>query len=622
MHQSAMATSSGPSEGDVEHDRKPPLSPIPRAASVPSVPKLAQHLQREEEPPCTTCIMSSGAEGTKILIGDAKPGHIQRASSESAVEVLGPIVDRDIAVLNEQRAQKTLRGTNDAMRLLTRLVSAPIAGANNSADATSSSPPSADKEHSEEKRVLEEIDQLLDSSSFLATSTPFPALFNAVQMLRDTQRLTAQEADEAVSDSQKAQKQREDTEVQLAEAHALIAELSRKNDKLRKERKVLARCVKSYMSNVEHEKEQQLNDAYAFITHEMMLQSPRSNKTSSSVQSPGHTRYETPIDETVFLEALKKDDITTPIFRTQSQEEQSNTGPTSTNATVFHPNSPPPDRIMKQRSAEWRATVVISPGSGQESRHHRVHSSATASLASGVDDATYITAPEEEEEDEAELMPAGDFLAARMNDDLIDRNLYTISFPTNKIGLEIITITKGGELQSQQPAKKGGVYNYRICPDSFVITGYKNYYSHAKRPELGARLVAIDGERVDYGTWSMQKIGQKIRAKKGGVKLGFRNDPLPKAVIDFLNVNGKKMSSRRAGENEAPVAAIRVPKGKDIAPKIKIPLLNIDNHPPPPQSSEPPTTPARQESGAEVVWRKRSSGGGFSIPIVSPGKKE
>ena len=600
------------------HGSKPPLSPIPRAASVPSVPKL-QHLQRDEEPMMLSPSTDTCTEAT-ILTGEAKPGNIKRASSESAVEVLGPIVDRDIAVLNEQRAQKALVAANDAMRLLTRLVSAPIGnvedagGANNSTDGT-------DNEN-EEKRVLEEIDQLLNSSSFLSTSTTFPALFNAVQMLRDTQRLTAQEADDAVSDNQQAQKQREDTEMQLAEANARIADLSRKNDKLRKERKVLARCVKSYMSNVEHEKKQQLNDAYAFITHEMALQSPRSR--TSSVQSPRHIRYETPIDETVFLEALK-DDITTPIFRTQSQEEQTHDVPTDTNATIIDPNSPPPNILRSQRSAEWRATVVISPGAGQEPQHRRGHSSATVSLASGLDDATYITAPEEEEEeDEGELMPAGDFLAARMNDDLIDRNLYTISYPTNKIGLEIITITKGGELQSQKPAKKGGVYNYRLCPDSFVITGYKNYYSHTKRPELGSRLVAIDGERVDYGTWSIQKIGEKIRAKKGGVKLGFRNDPLPKTVVDFLNVKGKKMSSRRAGENEAPVAAIRVPKGKEIIPKIKIPLLNIDNNPPPPQSNEPPIPPVRNESGGvEVLWRKRSSGGGgFSIPIISPGKKE
>lgn len=618
-----MPSPSGPSEGSATggHGSKPPLSPIPRAASVPSVAKLQQHLQRDEEP----MMLSPSADtrtGANILTGEAKPGQIQRASSESAVEVLGPIVDRDIAVLNEQRAQKALVAANDAVRLLTRLVAAPIGNAKNAGganDSTGGTYSSSTDDENEEKRVLEEIDQLLNSSSFLSTSTTFPALFNSVQMLRDTQRLTAQEADEAVSDSQQAQKQREGTEMQLAEANARIADLSRKNDKLRKERKVLARCVKSYMSNVEHEKEQQLNDAYAFITHEMALQSPRSSKTSS-VQSPRHIRYETPIDETVFLEALK-DDITTPIFRTQSQEEQTHVVPTGTNAAIIHPNSPPPNILRSQRSAEWRATVVISPGAGQEPQHRRAHSSATVSLASGLDDATYITAPEE---DEGELMPAGDFLAARMNDDLIDRNLYTISFPTNKIGLEIITITKGGELQSQKAAKKGGVYNYRICPDSFVITRYKDYYSHTKRPELGARLVAIDGERVDYGTWSIQKIGEKIRAKKGGVKLGFRNDPLPKTVVDFLNVKGKKMSSRRSGENEAPVAAIRVPKGKEIIPKIKIPLLNIDNTPPLPQSNEPPIPPVRKDSGGvEVVWRKRSSGGGgFSIPIISPGKKE
>ena len=87
-----------------------------------------------------------------ILTGEAKPGQIQRASSESAVEVLGPIVDRDIAVLNEQRAQKALVAANDAMRLLARLVSAPIGnvedagGANNNTDGTDN--------EIEEKRVL------------------------------------------------------------------------------------------------------------------------------------------------------------------------------------------------------------------------------------------------------------------------------------------------------------------------------------------------------------------------------------------------------------------------------------------------------------------------------------
>jgi len=559
----------------------------------------------------------------KILAGNEKPGSMQRSSSESAVEIIGPMIDRDIAVLNEQRAQTALMGVGDAMRLLTRLVSAPIinnndasASANNSTDTT----PRREDEN-DEKRVLEEIDRLLESFSFLSASTPFPALLNACVMLRDTHRLTAQEADEAVCDSQKAQAEKANTEIQLAEANGRIAELSRKNDKLKKERKVLARCVKSFMSNVEHEKEQQLQDAYAFITHEMVLQSP---KSKTSIQSPKHTRYETPIDQNVFLEAMRADDAATPSFPTQELPTNASAG---ANAAIIHPNSPPPNmpRLPSHQSTEWRATVVISPGAGQEPHHRRAYSCTTvASCVSGTDDATYITAPEEEAEDEGELMPAGDFLAARMNDELIDRNLYAIAFPTNKIGLEIITISKGGELQSQQPAKKkSGIYSYQRCPDSFVITGYKSYYSHARRPELGARLVSIDGERVDYGTWSLKKIGERIRAKKGGVKLGFRNDPLPKAVVDFLNVKGKKMSSRRAGENEAPVAAIRVPNNKDIAAhKIKLPLLNIDNHQPP-QSLEPARTPARrQESGVEVVWRKRNGGSGISIPMVSPAKKD
>jgi hypothetical protein len=563
--------------------------------------------------------VSPGPAGTcteaTILSGDAKPGKIQRASSESAVEAIGPIIDHSIAVLNERRAQEALMGANDAMRLLTRLVSAPIGDINpHNADGTASTGSSSPgDEENEEKRVLEEIHQLLESSSFLFASTPFPALLNACVMLRDTHRLTAQEADEAVGDSRQAQKDREDTEMHLAEANARIAELSRKNDKLKKERKVLARCVKSFMSNVEHEKEQQLNEAYAFITHEMALQSPKSK--SSIVQSPNHTRYETPIDQTVFLEALR-DNVATPSFQSQEQKIMDTTSTGNPNPTIIHPNSPRPDKLLSKQSAEWRATVVISPGEGQESLHRRVHSSATVSCVSGMDDATFLTAPEEEEE-EHELVAAGDFLAARMNDDLIDRKLYTISFSTNKIGLEIITIPKGGEMQSQQPAKKGGAYKYQLCPDSFVITGYKSHYSHSKRPELGARLISINGDRVDYGTWTLKKIREKISEKKKGVKLGFRNDPLPKTVVHFLNINGKKMSSRRAGENEAPVAAIRVPNGKDIAPKIKIPLLNIDNHPPP-QSNGPSLPPMRQESGVEVVWRN----GGLSIPVITPGKKE
>mmetsp|Transcript_2577 Transcript_2577/g.5489 ORF Transcript_2577/g.5489 Transcript_2577/m.5489 type:complete len:532 (+) Transcript_2577:80-1675(+) len=471
-----------------------------------------------------------------------------RSSSESAVIEMSSSIDRDIAQLNEQRVRQEMAALSNAMRLLTRFVSC-------SGNTLDVGHPNITEEH-----LLDEIENLLSQSEFLSTSTPFPHLLNSCVMMRDALRLTALESDEALSDAQQAQEARQAAEERVLSAHDAVAQLRHENGKLKAERKSLARQVRSFMDTMETEKKRELSEAYAFITHEMVLQSPeRKDSTQSRQRTPLSDDAEKaviPLGNEGFRE----------VFATNTSS------PFPNSPTVIHPKTPTRARA---KSTEWKATVVISPDTNELKKVDKQRRGNDISTATTDNEGSNV------KEKADELIPAGNFLATRMNDGLVDRNPYTIHFSSNKIGLELMAIPSK-TTQNKTATSGAGIYSYRYCKNSFIVTGYKSYTQH-KCPELGSRLVSLDGESLEYGTWTLRRIGEKIRSKKagGGIKLTFRNDTLPEDMVKFLNKKVPPMSSKSAGEDDLQYVVVEDDKlevsHRRAASTPKIPLLDIGN---------------------------------------------
>mmetsp|Transcript_1442 Transcript_1442/g.2689 ORF Transcript_1442/g.2689 Transcript_1442/m.2689 type:complete len:605 (+) Transcript_1442:55-1869(+) len=131
----------------------------------------------------------------------------------------------------------------------------------------------------------------------------------------------------------------------------------------------------------------------------------------------------------------------------------------------------------------------------------------------------------------------GDTIGMLINRDEVQRDAYTITFEPNDCGVDCI------KFQSIPTHVDDGSSAADKCKESIRVVGFIGYDLDATtcntdRPELGARLTAINSASIEYGDWTLATVKDAIASRGSdgeSISLTFRNDLLSDDDIEHLN---------------------------------------------------------------------------------------